>query len=59
MTFVRSLTIFFTMALCAFSQNPNTGKSYDEDLYLETVAESKDDHLRFEFPKLLQVYRTK
>ena len=29
---------FLTMALCAFSQNPDTGKSYDEDLYLETVA---------------------
>jgi type I restriction-modification system DNA methylase subunit len=44
---------FLTMALCAFSQNPDTGKSHDEDLYLETVAKYKDDNLRFEFPKLL------
>ena len=44
---------FLTMTLCAFSQNPSTGKSYDEDLYLETVAKYKEDNLRFEFPKLL------
>lgn len=44
---------FLTMALCAFSQNPETGKSQDEDLYLETVAKYKEDNLRFEFPKLL------
>jgi type I restriction-modification system DNA methylase subunit len=44
---------FLTMALCAFSQNPETGKSYDEDLYMETIAKYKDDKLRFEFPKML------
>ena len=42
---------FLTMTLCAFSQNPATGKSHDEDLYLETIAKYKDDNLRFEFPK--------
>lgn len=44
---------FLTMTLCAFSQNPATGKSHDEDLYMETIAKYKDDALRFEFPKLL------
>ncbi len=44
---------FLTMTICAFGQNAVTGKSYDEDLYLETIARYKDDSLRFEFPKLL------
>lgn len=44
---------FLTMTLCAFSQNPATGKSFDEDLYLETIGKYKNDDLRFEFPKLL------
>jgi hypothetical protein len=44
---------FLTMTCCAFSQNPATGKSHDEDLYLQTIAKYKDDSLRFEFPKLL------
>ena len=44
---------FLTMTLCSFSQNPATGKSHDEDLYLETIAKYKNDDLRFEFPKLL------
>lgn len=44
---------FLTMTICAFSQNRATGKSYDEDLYLETIAKYKDNTLRFEFPKLL------
>ena len=44
---------FLTLTLCAFSQNPATGKSYDEDLYLQTIGKYKDDALRFEFPKLL------
>lgn len=44
---------FLTMSLCAMSQNPGTHKSYDEDLYLETVAKYKDDKLVKEFPHLL------
>lgn len=44
---------FLTMTLCSFSQNPATGKSHDEDLYLETIGKYKNDDLRFEFPKLL------
>src|ERR1019366_498793 len=44
---------FLTMTCCAFSQNPATSKSHDEDLYLETIAKYKEDALRFEFPKLL------
>jgi type I restriction-modification system DNA methylase subunit len=44
---------FLTMTLCSFSQNPATGKSHDEDLYLETIGKYKNDNLRFEFPKLL------
>ena len=44
---------FLTMTLCAFSQNPATGTSHDEDLYMETIAKYKNDKLRFEFPKLL------
>lgn len=44
---------FLTMTLCAFSQNRATGKSYDEDLYMETIAKYKDDPIRFEFPNLL------
>jgi type I restriction-modification system DNA methylase subunit len=43
---------FLTMSLCAMGQNPHTKKSYDETLYLETVAKYKDDKLRFEFPHL-------
>jgi len=43
---------FLTMTLCAFSQNPITGKSYEEELYLETVAryQKPDVHL---FPQML------
>ena len=44
---------FLTMTLCSFSHNTATGKSYDEDLYIETVDKYKNDKLRFEFPKLL------
>jgi type I restriction-modification system DNA methylase subunit len=44
---------FLTLTLCAFSQNPATGKSHDEDLYLETIAKYENDDLRYEFPKLL------
>ena len=44
---------FLTMTLCSFSHNPATGKSNDEDLYMETVHKYKTDKLRFEFSKLL------
>jgi type I restriction-modification system DNA methylase subunit len=44
---------FLTMSICAMGQNPQTGKSYDEDLYLETVAKyKKDEKLVKEFPHL-------
>jgi type I restriction-modification system DNA methylase subunit len=49
-------TIFndlLTMTLCSFSQNPATGKSHDEDLYMEIIGKYKNDDLRHEFPKLL------
>lgn len=44
---------FLTLTLCAFSPDPRTGKSHDEDLYLETIARYKEDPLRFHFPKML------
>ncbi len=43
---------FLTLSLCALSQNPLTGMSHDEDLYLATIAPYKDDELRFLFPRL-------
>jgi type I restriction-modification system DNA methylase subunit len=44
---------FLTMSICAMGQNPGTMKSYDEDLYLETVAKYKSDQkLVKEFPRL-------
>jgi type I restriction-modification system DNA methylase subunit len=44
---------FITMTLCSFSPNPTTGKSHDEDLYMQTIEKYKTDSLRFNFPKLL------
>jgi type I restriction-modification system DNA methylase subunit len=44
---------FLTMTLCSFSQNPGTGKSYDEDLYLQTIDKYKESPLRYNFPKML------
>jgi len=44
---------FLTMVLCAFSQNPATGMSYDEDLYMATIARyAKEDALNL-FSQLL------
>ena len=43
---------FLTMSICAVSQNPGTGKSYYEDIYLSTVLPYKDDSLRYNFPKM-------
>lgn len=44
---------FLTMTIAAFGHNPLTKKSYNEDLYLETIAKYKNSNLRFTFPKLL------
>lgn len=44
---------FLTMTICAFSQNPLTGKSHDEDLYLDTIARYAKDELRYNFPKMV------
>jgi type I restriction-modification system DNA methylase subunit len=41
------------MAICAFGQNPIVRKSYEEDLYLETIAKYKDHTLRHNFPKMV------
>jgi len=44
---------FLTLTTCAFSQNPATGKSYDEELYLQAIAVYKEDTFRHHFPKML------
>lgn len=44
---------FLTLTLCAFSRNLSTGKSYDEDLYMQTIAKYKSSPLRFELSKML------
>jgi len=44
---------FLTLALCAVSHNPSTGKSHYEDLYMETIAPYAKDELRHIFPKML------
>jgi len=43
---------FLTLTTCACSQNPVTGLSHDEDLYLATIKPYKDDPLRHHFPKM-------
>lgn len=42
-----------TMALCAFSQNLATGKSHDENLYLETIGKYERKEETDKFPRLL------
>ena len=42
-----------TMLLCSFSRNVSTGKSYDEDLYMATIAKYAEEEVRNVFPKLL------
>ncbi len=42
-----------TLALCAFSQNPNTGKSYREDEYMATIGRYPKEDVQTLFPKLL------
>ncbi len=44
---------FLTMALCAFSIDPSTGKSHDEELYLETIGKYARKEDTDAFPKLL------
>ena len=44
---------FLTIAICAFSQNLATGKSYDEDLYMATISKYKKEEVKESFPKLL------
>ena len=44
---------FLTVTLFAFSQNLLTGKSYDEDLYLQIMAKYKDQKERELFGELL------
>ncbi len=46
---------FLTLCICAFSHNPLTGKSHDEELYLETIEKYKNDELRHRFPEMLAV----
>jgi hypothetical protein len=46
---------FLTLCLCAFSPNPLTGKSHDEDLYLQTIEKYKNDEKRHLFPEMLAV----
>lgn len=43
---------FLTMSICTMGYNPQTRKSYDEELYIETIEKYKDSELRFNFPKL-------
>lgn len=44
---------FLTLTIAAFGQNTSTGKSYDEDLYLQTIGKYKHHKLKDHFPKML------
>lgn len=44
---------FLTLCICAFTQNPLTGKSHYEDLYLQTIEPYKKSNLHNKFPELL------
>ncbi len=44
---------FLTLTICAFSQNPHTKKSYDEELYMEIIGKYKEKKYSDLFPKLL------
>ena len=44
---------FLTLTVCACSQNPVTGLSHGEDLYLQTIEPYKTDKLRHHFPWML------
>lgn len=49
---------FLTMTICAFGHNPQTKKSYDEDLYMQTIDRYKNSDLRHLFPKMLATLTT-
>ena len=40
------------MSIASCGRNLLTGLSYEEDLYLKTIAKYKDDPLRYNFPKM-------
>lgn len=42
---------FLTMSLCAVTRKVGTGKSYYEDLYMDTIKPYAADELRHNFPK--------
>ncbi|MBS1594109.1 MAG: N-6 DNA methylase [Bacteroidetes bacterium] len=44
---------FLTLTLCSFGQIPGAGKSYDEELYLQTIAKYPDKKVQTYFPELL------
>lgn len=44
---------FLTLTLCAFSRDPETGLSYDEDLYLQTIEKYNSEDIRHNFPKMV------
>lgn len=44
---------FLTIAIALCGRNPNTGRSYDEALYLKVMEKYKNHHLRMNFPKML------
>jgi hypothetical protein len=44
---------FLTMAIASYGRNPETGLSYDEDLYMQTIDKYKHHDLRHNFPKML------
>ena len=44
---------FLTMTIAAFGRNYWTGKSFDEDLYMETVARYPEEFAKELFPKML------
>lgn len=42
---------FLTLSLCSLSINPLTRKSYDEELYMDTILKYEKDDLRHLFPE--------
>lgn len=51
---LRSVFVdFLTMSMCAVTQNPLTGKSHYEELYMETVSKYAKSELRHLFPRMV------
>ncbi len=51
--YTKTFDDFLIMCLCAFSRNPETGLSYNEDEYLQIIEPyKKDDRVKY-FPQLL------